>query len=72
MSVVTWSWRYEDAHGAVVQEPGGEVFLSRGDAESWLGEHWPAVAAAGVRRAQLLSGSSAIGRPIALRETVDP
>lgn len=68
MNAVTWSWRYEDARGSVLEDPASEVFTSRGDAESWLGEHWPSLAAAGVRRAQLLSGATAIGRPVALRD----
>jgi len=64
-----WSWRYADADGGAVPDPvGAEPFASRGDAESWLGENWRSLAAAGVRSAQLMSSATAVGRLIALPE----
>jgi hypothetical protein len=72
VSAAGWSWRCEDAGGAVIDIPAGEGFASRGDAESWLGEHWPSIAALGARRAQLIGGSTAIGRLVALPDPAPP
>ncbi|GAB3495707.1 hypothetical protein [Nocardiopsis coralliicola] len=53
---MAWTWRYESESGEVlsVDTPSAEEFPSRGDAESWLGEEWRALAEAGVERAALL------------------
>ncbi|ROT31348.1 hypothetical protein [Micromonospora sp. HM5-17] len=42
-----WSWRYENAEGAAVSGP-AEAFSSQADAESWIGQKWRELAAAGV------------------------
>lgn len=68
---MSWTWRYQDAGGAELDEPTSESFASRGDAESWLGEHWPSIAARGARRAQLLNGVTPVGRSLTLREPGD-
>ena len=51
-----WTWRYEKTDGA---EVGGAalqeaIFASQGDAESWLGENYPALVEAGVDQVTLL------------------
>ena len=45
-----WTWRYEKADGTVIttDELQEAIFTSQGDAESWLGENWRALLAAGV------------------------
>lgn len=70
-AMTTWTWRLDDAQGHPMQEPTAEVFTSRGDAESWIGEKWPALAAQGVRRAQMLSGDVPFGRPLLLKQPVE-
>ena len=51
-----WRWRYEDANGAEIIDGSlpREIFASQGDAESWLGERWRELLAAGVERVTLL------------------
>lgn len=62
---MSWSWQYLDADGSlspVGDTAAGEVIphppeaATRSDAESWLGEHWRALAAAGVVLATLIDG----------------
>ncbi|WP_116244421.1 hypothetical protein [Nocardiopsis sp. FIRDI 009] len=55
---MAWTWRYIGAddgapRGADLPE---EVFTSRGDAESWLGEHWRELSESGVERVALMDG----------------
>src|ERR1700722_15845782 len=51
-----WTWRYEKADGAVVTADDLQeaIFVSQGDAESWLGENWRALLAIGVDQVTLL------------------
>ena len=42
-----WSWRYEDVDGKPVDGP-AETFSSQADAESWIGQEWRQLQAAGV------------------------
>ena len=42
-----WSWRYEGTDGRAVPGP-AETFGSQADAESWIGQAWRELAAAGV------------------------
>jgi hypothetical protein len=54
---VTWSWRYQDVQGRPVSEPpSAETFPTKGDAESWLGESWRDLLAAGVEEVVLVEG----------------
>jgi hypothetical protein len=50
---MTWTWRYEDADGAVVTGP-EETFSSQADAESWLGQSWRELLANGAATASLI------------------
>jgi hypothetical protein len=65
-AAATWTWRFENADGAELTAPASDVFGSRADAESWIGENWPAVAAEGVHQAQLLGGGTPVGRVLEL------
>jgi hypothetical protein len=47
-----WSWRYEGANGESVSGP-AETFPSQADAESWIGQTWRELAAAGVTSVSL-------------------
>lgn len=55
---MAWSWRFADSAGEPVdvEEPVSELFPSRGDAESWLGENWREIRDAGVAQVTLVSG----------------
>lgn len=64
---MAWTWRFEDAQGEVLLAPASETFTSRSDAESWIGENWPEVAALGVVRAQLLGAGAPVGNRIVLK-----
>lgn len=48
-----WSWRYADAEGQPAQGP-AETFGTQADAESWIGQAWRELAAAGVASVELL------------------
>jgi hypothetical protein len=50
---MAWTWRFEDASGGTVDHP-SEAFSSQSDAESWIGQSWRDLAAAGVVRVVLL------------------
>ncbi|HEY8533419.1 MAG TPA: hypothetical protein VIL44_06035 [Micromonospora sp.] len=48
-----WSWRYEGPDGQPVDGP-TETFASQADAETWIGQTWRQLAAAGVTSVVLL------------------
>ncbi|WP_329102696.1 hypothetical protein OG792_24630 [Micromonospora sp. NBC_01699] len=48
-----WSWRYEGTDGQAVSGP-DETFGSQADAESWIGQAWRELSAAGVATVILL------------------
>jgi hypothetical protein len=51
-----WSWRYEKADGTPVEASGfgDETWTTQADAESWVGENWRGLLAAGVDQVTLL------------------
>ena len=64
-----WWWRLEDATGAVVEvegELGEQRFPSQADAESWVGETWSELAAAGVDAVTLLEVDRRVYGPMSL------
>ncbi|MHB8451876.1 MAG: hypothetical protein ACYDAQ_15730 [Mycobacteriales bacterium] len=66
---MAWTWRYEAEDGTVAEPagaPAGETFSSQGDAESWLGETWRELLAAGVAQVTLLDGSREVYGPMSL------
>jgi hypothetical protein len=50
---MAWAWRYEGANGQK-QISGSESFANQSDAESWLGQSWRELVAAGVVTAVLV------------------
>jgi hypothetical protein len=48
-----WIWRYQDVDGRPVDGP-AETFSSQADAESWIGQAWRELAAAGVTQVSLV------------------
>jgi hypothetical protein len=65
-----WWWRLEDGSGAeVAVAPGlaGERFASQADAESWVGETWPELAAEGVEAVTLFEHERQVYGPMSLR-----
>jgi hypothetical protein len=65
----SWSWRFEGADGTPVRVEGrdGDSFASQADAESWVGESWRALLAAGVEQAHLLRDGDVVYGPLSLR-----
>jgi hypothetical protein len=64
-----WSWRYEDGEGEAVapaELPAAETFPTQSDAESWLGEEWRPLLAAGVKRVCLIEGDRVVYGPMSL------
>jgi hypothetical protein len=66
-----WEWRLDPppagGHPDEGDAPAVDVtFDSRSDAETWLGEHWRRLSAAGVREAVLLEDGVALGAALAL------
>jgi hypothetical protein len=65
---MVWTWRFEKADGTPAS-PGDvprEVFGSQGDAETWLGENWRALLAAGVDQVTLMDENRAEYGPMSL------
>ncbi len=60
-----WTWQYEPADTDA--EPSGN-FASQSDAESWLGEAWRNLAAAGVAGVTLLHDGEKVYGPMPLTE----
>jgi hypothetical protein len=71
---MTFTWRYEHASGAEA-EPGASVdgassaFSNQGDAETWIGENWPALLATGVEQVTLLENGVVVYGPMSLKES---
>ena len=63
-----WTWRYEKADGTAIttDELQEAIFASQGDAESWLGENWRALLAAGVDQVSLLDDTRTEYGPMSL------
>jgi hypothetical protein len=68
-----WWWRLEDAagnevtlSGAVAEEYGEQRFPSQGDAESWVGEAWPALLELGVAQVTLFELERKVYGPMKL------
>ena len=69
MSSSAWSWSYEDADGAVLTPQGAPTapFPTQADAESWVGEAWQGLLAAGVEAVRLHSDGAEVYGPMSLR-----
>ncbi|MBB2911913.1 hypothetical protein FHS43_003193 [Streptosporangium becharense] len=66
---MTWHWRYENANGGEVTDgvSPSDTFPSQADAESWLGESWRELLAAGVDAVTLLEGDRVEYESMSLR-----
>ena len=64
----TWTWRYEDSAGAVVDAADLPVarFPSQAEAESWVGESWRELLDAGVDAVSLLREQEVVYGPMSL------
>lgn len=67
---MSWTWRYEDPTGAVVvplaSAPTADPFSNQADAESWVGEYWRELLAAGVAQVTLLEEDRVVYGPMGL------
>jgi hypothetical protein len=65
---MTWTWQLEKADGTIVpaRDQLNESFSSQGDAESWLGEHWPGLLKARIEQVTLLEDGRAEYGPMSL------
>ncbi len=62
-----WTWRYETDDGQpLAAGPEAATFSSQGDAETWLGETWRELLAAGVAQVSLLEGDRVVYGPMSL------
>lgn len=63
---MSWTWRYEDDAGAVLDRPQAKSFDSRSDAESWLGENFGDLVDEQVSAVSLMEGQSVVYGPMSL------
>jgi hypothetical protein len=65
----SWTWRLEAADGSTVTDPqlSAQLFPSQADAESWVGESWRDLIAAGVEAVSLLRDNEVVYGPMSLR-----
>ena len=71
---MAWTWRYEDPSGATVvpldSAPQAGDFPNQADAETWLGENWRELLAAGVAQVTLLEDDREVYGPMGLSSPV--
>ena len=65
---MSWTWRLESEQGTPLSAPVSPLHPSQSDAESWLGETWRELAAAGVAQATLLEDGRVEYGPMSLSE----
>jgi len=66
---MSWTWRYESADGELVAPagvPAIDGFPTQSEAESWIGEEWRRLLAAGVSRVTLLEDDRIVYGPMGL------
>jgi hypothetical protein len=65
---MVWTWQFEKADGTLASsgDVPREAFGSQGDAESWLGENWRMLLAAGVDQVRLLEENRVEYGPMSL------
>ena len=68
---MAWTWRAERADGSVVSDPAlpgaDSAFPSQSEAETWLGETWRELLAAGVDQMSLFEEDRLVYGPMSLR-----
>ncbi len=62
-----WRWELLDASGKPMTRPPAPTFPTRSEAESWVGEEWPALLEAGVDAVVLREGDTVVYGPMSLR-----
>ena len=64
-----WTWRLEALDGTVLEDASisSPSFPSQADAESWVGESWRELLAAGVEQVLLFEGDREVYGPMSLR-----
>jgi hypothetical protein len=64
-----WTWRYEALDGSAMQGEGlvETTFPSQADAETWVGEAWRDLLAAGVESVSLLRDGEPVYTGMSLR-----
>ena len=65
---VSWVWRLEGADGTPSQALPSPTHPSQSDAESWLGETWRELAAAGIAQVTLFEDGRLVYGPMPLTE----
>ena len=66
---MAWTWRYEGPDGEPVspaEAPEVPSFPTQADAETWLGETWRELLAAGVAQVTLFEGDREVYGPMGL------
>lgn len=65
---MAWTWRMEDGSGgpAGAEAVSSPEFPAQADAETWIGEVWPELRAAGVAAVTLLEGDRVAYGPMSL------
>jgi hypothetical protein len=64
---MAWTWQLRGSDGAEVTLAGAPPsFPTQSDAESWLGEEWPDLLAAGVDDVVLFEGAREVYGPMSL------
>jgi hypothetical protein len=71
---MAFTWRYENASGEQVEpivpvEGERAAFPNQGDAESWIGENWPALLAAEVDQVSLLEDGEVVYAAMSLHDS---
>ena len=64
--MIAWTWRFETREGTAVDLDADPEFPSQSDAETWLGEVWRDLAAAGAVSATLLEDGRHVYGPMSL------
>jgi len=64
---MSWTWQLRDSDGnEVARDSAAPSFPTQSDAESWLGEEWPDLLAAGVDDVVLFEGNREVYGPMSL------
>lgn len=65
---MSWSWRYERSDGNEIPQDGlpAGTFTQQGDAETFIGESWRELLAAGVDQVTLFEGERLVYGPMSL------
>ncbi len=63
-----WTWRLESGDGTALTEPENPSHSNQSDAETWLGENWRDLSAAGVAQVSLFEDDKLVYGPMSLSE----